>query len=76
MNDTLTLKGSRASEPLKEDERFLRRERLHGEFARALKLPFKVDGSAVAAKFDNGVLTIDLPRAESDKPRKIAIKTA
>lgn len=76
VNDTLTLKGKRPGEELNEGDRLLRRERLRGEFARALSLPFKVDANAVAAKFDNGVLTINLPRAESDKPRKIAIKTA
>ena len=74
VNNTLTLKGKRAGEELKEDGRVLRRERQRGEFARALNLPFKVDGNAVSATFDKGVLTITLPRAESDKPRKIAIK--
>jgi|ERR1043165_747119 HSP20 family protein len=76
LNDTLTLKGSRKGEELKPEDQWLRHERLHGEFNRALKLPFHVEGDGVSAEFKNGVLTVKLPRAESDKPRKIAIKAA
>lgn len=74
VNDTLTLKGARHAEPLKEGERFLRRERLRGEFTRSLKVPFKIDNNGVSAEFSKGVLTINVPRAESDKPRKIAVQ--
>jgi HSP20 family protein len=75
-NDVLTLKGSRPAEALKEGEQWLRRERPTGQFSRTLKLPFKVESNAVAAEFNKGVLTVKLPRAESDKPRKIEIKAA
>ncbi|HLX64031.1 MAG TPA: Hsp20/alpha crystallin family protein [Planctomycetota bacterium] len=75
LNDTLTLKGSRTGEELSQDDRWLRRERLHGEFSRSLRLPFRVNGDAVKADFKNGVLSVTLPRAESDKPRKITVKT-
>jgi len=37
-------------------------------------LPFAIDESAVEARFDNGVLKIRLPKHETAKPRKIAIK--
>ena len=72
-NNTLTLRGSRSHEELKEGTRTLRAERLRGQFARELNLPFKVDASQATAQFDKGTLTVTLPRAESDKPRKIAI---
>jgi len=75
-NDTLTLKGARKNEELKAEDNLLRHERLHGEFSRSLKLPFHVNGDAVTADFKHGVLTVALPRAESDKPRKIAVKAA
>ena len=72
-NNMLTLKGSRTNEELKSGVKTLRRERLRGQFVRSLNLPFKVDGSGVTAQFDKGLLTVTLPRAESDKPRKISI---
>jgi HSP20 family protein len=76
VNDTLTLKGSRAGEldaAQAESAQWLRRERPAGEFTRAVKLPFRVESDKVGAAFSNGVLTLTLPRAEADKPRKIAV---
>jgi HSP20 family protein len=79
VNDTLTLKGSRAGEldsAQAETAQWLRRERPVGEFTRAVKLPFRVESEKVSAAFNNGVLTLTLPRAEADKPRKIAVLNA
>ena len=72
--DTLTLKGSRTPEELKEGEQYHRRERGHGQFTRTFQLPFQVEAEKVEANFEKGVLSITLPRAEAEKPRKIAIK--
>ena len=72
-NNSLTLKGNRNNEDVKDDGRVLRRERLHGDFTRSFNVPFRVDSAQVTAKLDRGVLTVNLPRAESDKPRKINI---
>ncbi|MFB3925593.1 MAG: Hsp20/alpha crystallin family protein [Syntrophales bacterium] len=72
--DSLSLSGSRSPEELKEGEAYHRQERAHGRFSRSLRLPFQVDPGKVTAKYEKGVLTIDLPRAEEDKPRKIQIK--
>jgi HSP20 family protein len=66
---TLTVKGSRR--PGKEDASYIRRERWTGEFERTLELPFEVEADKVKAAYKNGVLTITLPGAESEKPRKI-----
>jgi len=74
VNDTLTLKGQRNRDECGEDTRFHRRERACGSFTRSFQLPFQVEAGNVEAKFDKGVLEITLPRAEADKPRKIAIK--
>jgi len=73
--ETLTIRGGRARQELKEGESFLRRERLVGSFSRTLQLPFRVDSEKVEAHFSRGVLTVKLPRAEADKPRKIAVKS-
>ncbi|SRR5579875_486877 len=74
VNNTLTIKGSRKAEELKNGQRCHRQERGYGEFTRSLQLPFGVDADNVQARFSNGVLQITLPRAEADKPRKIGVK--
>jgi len=76
VDDTLTLKGSRALEALKQGESYHRQERETGKFVRTIQLPFKVEAEAVKAGFKNGVLEVDLPRAKSDLPRKIAVESA
>jgi HSP20 family protein len=50
-----------------------RQERQQGPFARTLVLPFRVDADKVAAHFNRGVLTLDLPRPAADKPRHIQV---
>ncbi len=74
--NALTLRGNRKAGELKEGETYLRRERWNGKFSRTLELPFKVNGDDVKAEFKNGVLSVSLPRAAEDKPRKIAVKAA
>ena len=72
---TLTLRGSRQSEDMKEGESYHRRERWCGQFTRTLDLPFRIEPDKVKAKLTKGVLYIDLPRAEAEKSRKIEIKS-
>jgi HSP20 family protein len=74
VNQTLTLRGARGPEELSEEEKYHRRERGFGEFTRTIELPFKVNSDGVEAKFCKGILTVTLPRAEADKPRKISVK--
>jgi HSP20 family protein len=50
-----------------------RRERAAGQFDRTLTLPAQIDAAAVKADYRDGVLTLHLPRAESDKARTVAI---
>jgi HSP20 family protein len=50
-----------------------RRERAAGEFDRTVTLPAELDATKVAAEYRDGVLTLRLPRAESAKPRTVAI---
>jgi HSP20 family protein len=49
-------------------------ERVSGDFARSIHLPDYVDGDRIEAHYNNGVLTITVPKAQSARPRKIAIK--
>jgi HSP20 family protein len=70
---TLTIGGKRAEQPAGEGERYHRRERWHGSFRRTMELPFTVESGKVEAAYANGVLTVTLPRAEAEKPRRIEI---
>jgi len=76
VGDTLTLSGDRKPDELEEDVRYHRRERGVGRFSRSIQLPFNVDKEAVEATFDKGVLRIQAPRIEEDKPKKITVKSA
>jgi HSP20 family protein len=73
VGNTLTLSGERPEVSLADDEMYHRRERVRGSFSRTIELPFRVDVENVQAAFGKGVLTITLPRAADEKPRKIAI---
>lgn len=74
--DELHIKGSRQPEELKEGMQLHRQERGFGEFERSMRLPFLVDVDKVKARMENGILTLTLPRAEADKPKKISIQTS
>lgn len=72
---SVTLKIFRELTTPGEGESFHRRERWQGRFSRTLDLPFSIDGDKVQAQCRNGTLSIHLCRAESEKPRKVAVKT-
>jgi HSP20 family protein len=71
--DTLTIRGTRKAQESKQGETWHRRERGAGNFYRTVQLPYNVDGNKVQADYVGGVLKIELPRAEADKPRKISV---
>lgn len=73
--DALSISGTREPDEVGKEARYHRRERSHGSFSRTIQLPFMVDTNKVDARFENGVLQINLPRAEADKPKKITIKS-
>jgi HSP20 family protein len=70
----LTLKGQR-KQPTPEKGVWHREERTFGEFSRVLTLPYPVDADKVEARFENGVLHLTLPKHETARPRKIAVKS-
>lgn len=75
VGNALTIKGGRTRPELNEGESYHRRERWSGQFVRTVQLPYDIEVGRVEASVSKGVLTIVLPRAEADKPRKISIKT-
>lgn len=56
--------------------RVLLQERRYGKFSRSLRFPVHVNNDAVEADYNNGVLTITIPKIEEVKPRRIAVKNA
>lgn len=70
--DTLRIKGKKTV--AYEDESSVhRRERAAGEFDRTVTLPAQLDAAKVGAEYRDGVLTVRLPRAESERPRSVSI---
>jgi HSP20 family protein len=53
---------------------FHRRERVWGSFDRSISVPIQIDPDGVKAEYQDGVLALFIPRAQSDKPRSIEIK--
>jgi HSP20 family protein len=74
--NVLTVKGERNREREEKSESVHRIERSFGSFSRSLTLPFDVDEENVKATYEKGVLTLQLPRAESAKKKTIKIDVA
>lgn len=73
LNGTLTLKGECKPEPMAAGARVLRHEIVQGSWQRSFELPFSVQVDKAEARFDRGMLTVTLPKAEEAKPRQITI---
>lgn len=56
------------------DERLLRSERYYGSVARSLQLPVAIDNSAAKARFDNGVLTLELPKKTGKGSQRLTVE--
>ena len=72
--DTITLRGERKPQA-ESGSAYHRRERGVGSFARTFSLPFQVDPDRVEATMRDGVLRLKLERHESDKPKRIAVRS-
>lgn len=75
-NNVLTVSGEKKMErregESENDYRLL--ERRYGRFERSFVLPPTVDTEHVDARYENGILTVQLPKAESSKPRRIQVQ--
>jgi HSP20 family protein len=72
--DALTLRGEFKASNEKQEATYHIRERRYGSFERALMLPTAVQTDKAKADFENGILTITLPKADAVKPKTISIK--
>ena len=75
-NGTLTLKGERKFEKDEKNKGYHRIERSYGSFVRYFTLPETVDTENVQADYNNGVLTVTLPKKEVAKPKSIKVQVS
>jgi HSP20 family protein len=73
-DSTLTVSGKREFSSEVNEEHYHRIERRYGAFSRAVTLPPQVDAAKVDAKFEAGVLTVEVAKVEKAKPKKIQVK--
>ena len=73
-DNELVVSGEQKSTHTDKDEEFVRVERSFGQFRRSFTLPRTVDADNIDATYDNGVLTVTVPKTEKVKPRQIEIQ--
>ncbi len=72
--DVLTIRGETKQEEEIREENYIRRERFYGSFCRSLTMPTQIVAEGTEAEFENGVLTLTLPKTEEVKPKAIKVK--
>jgi HSP20 family protein len=72
-NNILTIRGERKFEKALNDGNYLRVERAYGSFARSFALANTVNTEAIKADYQNGVLTLHIPKREEAKPKQIKV---
>ena len=72
--DTLTIKAERKEEKGFKDKDYIRKENYHGTISRTIPLPRGMDTNKAEASFENGLLTLNIPKLEGEKPRQIKIQ--
>ena len=72
-NNILTIRGERKFEKKVNEDNYLRIERAYGSFSRSFSLANSVKSEAIKADYQNGVLTLSLPKREEAKPKQIKV---
>jgi HSP20 family protein len=72
-NNVLTIRGERKFENKVNEDNYLRVERAYGAFSRSFSLANSVKSDAIKADYQNGVLTLSLPKREEAKPKQIKV---
>ena len=73
--DVLTIRGESKEENQVKEENYVRKERRFGSFSRCVTLPDGLKADKADATFENGVLTLKIPKAEESKSKTIKVKT-
>jgi HSP20 family protein len=71
--DLVEIRGEHAAETESKGKNYLRQERTYRGFERTFRLPEPVLGDKVEAKFENGTLTVSIPKAHPIEERKVAV---
>lgn len=74
-NNELTVRGQTKQEHKTENTRYHIQEQHYGAFERTVRFPEPVDADKVSASLSDGILTIQVPRAEEARPRRITIQS-
>jgi HSP20 family protein len=69
----LTISGERNTDNEVKEENYYRRERAYGKFQRAFSLPADVDPDKIKADFKEGLLKVEVPKPEKQKPKEITV---
>lgn len=72
-NNILTIRGERKFDNNVNEESYLRVERAYGAFSRSFSLASSVKSDAIRADYQNGVLTLNIPKREEAKPKQIKV---
>jgi HSP20 family protein len=70
----LTIKAQSQEAGHAEGTRYHLRERFYGDYERTFRFPSPIDSEGIEAAYENGILTVALPKAESVKSRRIHVK--
>jgi HSP20 family protein len=73
--DMLTLRGESKEESIQKEATYHIHEQHFGSFERSIALPTHIETDKARADFENGILTVTLPKAETVKPKMISVKT-
>jgi HSP20 family protein len=72
-DNVLTLKGERLLDPKIKDENYYRKERSFGKFHRSFSLQEPIKPDFIKASFKDGVLTVEIPKPEEEKPKQVTV---
>jgi len=75
-NNVLTIRGERKFEKKVNEDNYLRVERAYGSFTRSFSLSNTVNSEAIKADYQNGVLSLSIPKREEAKPKQIKVNIA
>ena len=73
--NAITISGETSDEREVDEGEYVRRERRFGRFFRVLELPVEINADGAEASFENGVLTLRVPKSEATKPKQVRVNS-
>ena len=72
-DNELSIKGERKHDPETGEINYYRRERVFGSFSRSFNLEYRVRPENIKARFKNGILEVEIPKPEEEKPKQVSV---